>query len=168
MQHNLNIEFWSLFSNILMKIVPILICPFILAAIIKQFPKIHYKIRSYSDLAFYIWAAALIIVIAKIVKYFVEEDHNEIITIMLCIGALVACLAQFFIGKIIGKKYGNTIAAGQSLGQKNTVLAIWLGNVYFNPIVAVGAGAYVIWQNVFNSIQIYLHDRKNNNCKSSQ
>ena len=63
-------------------------------------------------------------------------------------------------GKIVGKPYNQLIAGGQSLGQKNTIFAIWLANNYFNPVVAVGAGAYIIWQTIFNSIQIYIVESK--------
>ena len=156
----IEITFIGLFIQIFRKVFPLLICPFILAFILRFLPKINKTIVKYSGIAFYIWAISLTIVIAEIAKYFIEESHGGTTTILLIIGALFACLIQFFVGKLIGKKNGETIAAGQSLGQKNTIFAIWLGNIYFNPIVAVGAGAYVIWQNIFNSIQLHFAQKK--------
>ena len=40
--------------------------------------------------------------------------------------ALVACCLQFFLGKTIGSIYNDRISGGQALGQKNTILAIWM------------------------------------------
>ena len=34
------------------------------------------------------------------------------------------------------------------LGQKNTVLAIWMAYTYLNPLSSVGPGSYVLWQNI--------------------
>lgn len=154
------ITFSGLFLQIFKKIFPLLICPFLLALLLRLLPKANSFVVKHSGVAFYIWAVALTIVIAEISKYFIEESHGGITTIMLIAGALIVCLLQFFLGKFLGKRYGEVIAAGQSLGQKNTIFAIWLGNVYFNPIVAMGAGAYVVWQNLFNSIQLHFAQKK--------
>ena len=50
--------------------------------------------------------------------------------------------------------------AGQALGQKNTVLAIWMAVTYLNPLSSVGPGSYVVWQNIINSWQLWKK-RKN-------
>ena len=56
--------------------------------------------------------------------------------------------------------YGDPISGAQGLGQKNTVLAIWLSLTYLNPISSVGPAAYIAWQNTINSIQLYLKQRR--------
>jgi len=57
---------------------------------------------------------------------------------------------------MIGKRYDDTVAGGQGLGQKNTILAIWMAQMYLNPIASIGPGAYVLWQNIINSYQVWL------------
>ena len=52
------------------------------------------------------------------------------------------------------------ISGAQSLGQKNTVLAVWLALNYLNPLVSAAPAAYVAWHNIVNSWQIYLHERQ--------
>ena len=52
------------------------------------------------------------------------------------------------------------ISGGQALGQKNTVLAIWMAYTYLNPLSSVGPGSYVLWQNIINSYQLWKK-RKN-------
>ncbi|MGL5317864.1 MAG: transporter, partial [Bacteroidales bacterium] len=51
------------------------------------------------------------------------------------------------------------IACGQSLGQKNTILAIWLTHTYINPMVAIAPASYVLWQNCINSYQLWKKRR---------
>ena len=74
----------------------------------------------------------------------------------LAVISCIACFLQFYVGKKVGSKYDDTISAGQALGQKNTVLAIWMGYTFFTPVTAVAAGFYSVWHNVFNSYQLYL------------
>jgi BASS family bile acid:Na+ symporter len=70
-----------------------------------------------------------------------------------------ACLMQFYIGRKIGKPFGDNISAGQALGQKNTVFVIWLAYTFMDPICAVAGGFYSIWHNTVNSWQLYRHNR---------
>ena len=78
---------------------------------------------------------------------------------MLAIVSMIACGLQFYIGRKIGARFGDRISAAQSLGQKNTVLAIWLALTYLNPIVSIAPAAYVAWHNTVNSLQLYRHTR---------
>ena len=71
--------------------------------------------------------------------------------------ALAVCLMQFSVGRWLGKRYGDDVAGGQALGQKNTVLAIWLSQSFLNPLSCVAPTAYIVWQNIVNSYQIYKH-----------
>ena len=47
------------------------------------------------------------------------------------------------------------VTAGQSLGQKNTVFAIWLAYTFMTPETAIVGGLYSIWHNIYNSWQLY-------------
>lgn len=151
------VAFITIFFKILLKIVPLLIFPFVIIIIInKFFPAINKKIRSYGGAAFYVWAFCLIIVIAQVTKSFVEEKSGGITEILLAVFSLIMCCLQFLLGKTIGSKYGERIAGGQALGQKNTILAIWLVHQCgFTPLAALGAGTYIFWQNIINSWQLY-------------
>ena len=79
--------------------------------------------------------------------------------VLLALGALVACLVQFKIGRIIGGRFGDRVSGGQGLGQKNTVLAVWLALAYMNPMASIAPAAYVAWQNSINSWQLMRHER---------
>jgi BASS family bile acid:Na+ symporter len=164
-----NMSFYNFFLKIITKIFPLLICPFILAVIIKKYmPKTQKFISKKSNIAFYLWAVALIIVIAQIVKSLIEKNYGGKIEIMLAISGLIICLLLFFVGKRIGQKYGEKIPAGQALGQKNTILAIWIAHSYLDPISAIAPATYVLWQNLINSWQIYRANKNRNDCIKSQ
>ena len=157
----LNSQFLPAFLHIMGRIFPLLICPFLLAQLIRLIaPKINSKLTSISGLAFYMWAIALTIAMGMTVRSLIEEPTDITTLIYLSLGSLIACLFQFFTGKAIGKSTNDTIACGQSLGQKNTILAIWICSAYLNPVTALAPGLYVIWQNIFNSTQLYLARKK--------
>lgn len=73
---------------------------------------------------------------------------------------MVICVVQFGVGRMLGRRYGDAAAGGQSLGQKNTVLAVWMAQSFLNPISSIAPTAYIVWQNFVNSYQIYKKDRK--------
>jgi BASS family bile acid:Na+ symporter len=52
------------------------------------------------------------------------------------------------------------ITAGQAFGQKNTSLGVWMAQMYLDPLASLGAAAYIIWQNLFNSVQLFYAARK--------
>jgi predicted Na+-dependent transporter len=90
-----------------------------------------------------------------------QGKSQIIIELAIAIGALVICVFQFWLGRRIGRKLDDTVAGGQGLGQKNTVLAIWMAQMYLNPLSSIGPGAYVLWQNSVNSWQIWRQRRNN-------
>lgn len=149
---------------------PILILPLIVAWIIRYgLPRLHAKILGIQQLSFYLWGVALTIVTGRTIKFLVEQkDPDYFIEIGCAIVALLICCAQFLLGRKIGRKYGDPVSAGQGLGQKNTILAIWMAQVYLNPISSVAPAGYVLWQNIINSYQLWLKKRQASNKKEHE
>lgn len=156
------------FCAIIIKIFPILIFPFLLAwltRIVYQ-KKTHKKMvlsALVNSLPFYLWAFSLTILMASTTRSLVEDEYNSFSAVMLAINALGACVLQFWVGKRVGDRYGQHIAAGQALGQKNTILGIWLAHTYLIPASALGVAAYIVWQNLFNAYQLAKFDKRKNN-----
>ena len=151
-----NITFVTAFLKILGKVFPLLLFPFILACILRQyFPRIHRFLLGFPDLAFYLWGVALAIVMAQTVKSLMTSDASIGVEVSLALAGFITCVIQFYLGKRIGGKYYDRISAGQALGQKNTVLAIWMAYTYLDPLSSVAPGSYVLWQNLFNSWQLW-------------
>ena len=146
-------------TEILMRVAPLLITPFLLAQMCRWFtPKVARWIGSHSMISFYIWLLSLILIMGKTTTFIIASGTEHLVVeIILAAVALVVCLLQFRLGHWLGLKYGDRAAGGQALGQKNTVLAIWLAQSFLNPLACVAPTAYIVWQNIVNSYQIYRH-----------
>lgn len=147
-------------SMIAMKVFPLLILPLVTAMMLRRLsPKLHTSIKEHQQVSFYLWAVSLFIIVGSCVSFTINHwQPSEIWNIIsLAVGALVVCLLQFIIGRKIGRHKGDAVSGGQSLGQKNTVLAVWLAMAYMNPIASVAPAAYIAWQNIVNSVQLVKH-----------
>lgn len=146
-------EFWQIGRRIFI----LLILPFVISITISQVsPKTHTFIRKQKYLSFYLWNIALIIVTARTTGFLLTEGQGHFhLMILIFALAFVVCALQFVTGRKLGKRYNDTVAGGQGLGQKNTILAIWMSQSYLNPISSIGPGAYILWQNIINSYQVW-------------
>jgi BASS family bile acid:Na+ symporter len=144
------------------RVVPLIIAPLIVAMILRRVtPRVHKVIAEHQSLSFYIWALSLFIVVGRAVSFILKEPAGCIPQmIALALFSLVACLAQFGIGRRIGRACGDKVAGTQGLGQKNTVLAIWMALTYLHPLSSVAPAAYVAWQNTINSLQLYFKAKR--------
>lgn len=151
-----DITFFTAFLKILGKVFPLLLFPFFLALFFRYvLPKVHHFLLGFHDLAFYLWGMALAIVTGQTVKFLMTSDVPGSVQILIALAGFITCALQFYLGKRIGTIYKDRISAGQALGQKNTVLAIWMAYTYLDPVSSVGPGSYVLWQNIFNSWQLW-------------
>lgn len=150
------ISFINAFWIIMKKIFILLVFPFICAQMLRFVSsKLHDNIRKYSHVSFYMWGFSLMIVTAITCNAISASRASVFTQFSIAVFALLACIFQFYTGKRLGSRYNDRIACGQSLGQKNTILAIWMANSYLHPISALGPGCYVIWQNIVNSYQLW-------------
>lgn len=147
------------FGIILAKVAPLLIGPFVAGQFCRAFVKpLARWVSEHKRLSFYMWLLSLVVIIGRTTSFIIERGTAESnLEIALAMAALVICLAQFAIGRHIGIKYGDKVAGGQSLGQKNTVLAVWMSQSFMDPLSCVAPTAYIVWQNFVNSYQIYKH-----------
>lgn len=157
-----DMTFLDSFKMILMQVFPLIVAPLVLALILRySVPQLHSKIVNMQQLSFYLWAVSLFIVVGSCVSFAINNwtPESTVTMVLLALGALVACLVQFKIGRIIGGRFGDRVSGGQGLGQKNTVLAVWLALAYMNPMASIAPAAYVAWQNSINSWQLMRHER---------
>lgn len=158
-----HVDFLSAFLVILQKVSIVLLLPLVLGWFIQHYMHgLHRRIVSMPNLSFYFWAISLSITTGITVKNIVHSEATILLLLLIALATFVLCFIQFAIGRGIGRYLGEEINAGQALFQKNTALSIWVAYMYLNPIASVGAGCYVLWQNIINSFEIYEH-RKNNN-----
>mgnify|MGYP006891477072 CR=1 FL=1 len=154
--------FGESFGIICRQMIPLLILPFVLAILLRRFlPRVHHEIKKRQELSFYMWSVALATVTGNTVSFLIRQDSSDFWTeITLALLALVVCCLQFFVGRRIGRRFRDKVAGTQGLGQKNTILAIWMAQTYLNPIASVAPGFYVVWQNIVNSYQLWRYRKQ--------
>lgn len=131
---------------------------------------------------FYLWVCSIIVLSSVVTETVVtnfQAQLSNIIILLVC--SFFVCLLQFGLGKLIGYYLPapskgtdyqdvlinpaaapktmagvSSITAGQAFGQKNTSLGVWMANTFLDPMSSLGAAAYIVWQNLFNSVQLFV------------
>lgn len=154
------ISFWQAFFKILAKVFPLLIMPCLCAWGVRYFfPKLHARLTGYVYLSFYIWIVALTIAVMLTTRAIANHAEDMAVLLEMAIASGVSCFLQFLIGKRIGRRYDSSISAGQALAQKNNIFGMWMAYTFLTPLTSVACGLYLLWQNTFNSWQIYRHNK---------
>lgn len=150
------------FAGMLARIVPLLVLPFAAAQCCRAvLPGVAGWVAAHSRISFYLWLVSLAVVIGRTTAFLIDlHDASAATELWLAAAALAICLVQFKTGRAIGRRYGDPAAGGQSLGQKNTVLAVWMAQSFLDPISSVAPTAYIVFQNFVNSYQIWRKDRE--------
>lgn len=152
-----DMPFWGSVWTIFRMVIPVVVLPFAVALALRRVvPRVADGVRRLSSASFYLWIFALAIVTGRVVNFLDGAEVGVVEGLILAGVSLVICLSQFFVGRFIGGRYGERVAGGQALGQKNTILAIWLTQSYLHPAAAIAPAAYILWQTVFNSTQLWL------------
>ena len=140
-----------------MRVTPLLVAPFVAAQLCRALlPRLADSISRHSQISFWMWLVSLTIIIGRTTSFILDLGSSHLVLEAgLALVAGVVCLVQFKIGRKIGRRYADPAAGGQSFGQKNTVLAVWMAQSFLDPIASVAPTAYIVWQNFVNSWQIY-------------
>ncbi len=160
MERDATITFASTALMVFRNVTVVLVVPLILALISrKALPRLVERLKRMKNLGFYMWCFNLSIISGATVKNIIHADVHGLCLTLLLILPLFVAIIQFAIGKAVGRPFGASISAGQALGQKNTVVGIWLTLTFLNPLAAVAPGAYVLWQNVINALQLWYKEK---------
>ncbi len=157
-----DMPFIDSFWLILKRVAPIIAFPFFIAIALQHWlPKVNGFLCKIKGASFYMWALALLFTLGQTIDFmFLHGKENVDSIIALGIASVLFCTIQFAFGKWLGKKYGDKMAGGQLLGQKNTAMGIWIANTYLNPLASVFPALYSVWQNLFNSWQMWRLGKK--------
>ena len=155
-----DVSFLYMSMMVFRNVTTVLVVPLFLALLSRKYlPKFVDKVKSIKDLGFYMWCFNLTILMGETVRNLLHATVSGWTLALLLIVPLFVCLIQFAIGKAVGNHYDARISAGQALGQKNTVVGIWLTLTFLNPLAAVAPGAYVVWQNLVNGWQLWYKEK---------
>lgn len=162
--------FTESFYRICASVLPLLLLPIITAFVLRySWRKAHDVLAHNQTVSFYLWAVSLFIVVGSSVSFIIRNfSLSKMPEISgLVAGSAAACAIQFFVGRKVGSRFDDKVTGGQSLGQKNTVLAIWLALTYLNPIASIAPAAYVAWHNIVNSYQLIHYHRHHRQSEDS-
>ena len=156
-----NLGFWAYVARIALKVFPILVLPGLVAWTIQYTThKLQRRLMRFAPNSFYFWFIGLTLaMVLASHALFMNYPGGWALAGIVAV-SIVTCALQFFAGRRIGKGRVDSITAGQGLGQKNTGFLIWLGYNYLTPVTSVAGGLYAIWQNLFNSWELYEHEHK--------
>lgn len=144
------------FVEIISRVAPTLIAPFVVAQLLRLvLPRAAEWFARHSSYSFYLWLFSLVLVMGRTTAFIIDTEADSFVEIELALVALILCIAQFRLGRYMGERSGDRVAGAQSVGQKNTILAIWMSLNFLDPISSVAPTAYIVWQNLVNSYQIY-------------
>jgi BASS family bile acid:Na+ symporter len=136
--------------SFLAETLALVLVPLALAAIARRSPLVSGFLPRWRGASFPLWLAALVLAGAK-TSEFLRSHPTEIGTVFaIAAGSAVLCSLQFLAGRVLGGER-RALEAGQSLGQKNTLLTLWLGLSAFGPVPALGPAFYVLWHNIWNA-----------------
>ncbi len=152
--------FLSAFLLILQRLATVLLFPLLLGSVVRHWVKPLYQwfLRT-PDLGFYLWSVSLAITSGITVKNILHSSAALGLLLAIAALTLLTAIIQFRLGRLVGRSTGEPICTGQGMFQKNTGLAIWIAYIYLTPISSIGAGCYVLWQNIINSCELWYARR---------
>ena len=155
------LTFWAAFLIILKKLALVLLLPLALGWVVQHHvQRLHRWIVSKPDLNFYCWSFSLSITAGITVKNIVNSTASASLLTLIALFTLIVCFIQYALGRGVGHWLGEPLNSGQALFQKNTALSIWVSYIYLHPVASVGAGCYVLWQNIINSLELWRYNRR--------
>ena len=151
-------SFWQSVGRIAGRIFPILVLPCLLAWIIRYgLPRVQPTLERWAGYSFYVWGIGLTLAMVLSTHALFRTDVGGGVIAGIVGVSVAACALQFFFGRRLGRDRRESITAGQTLGQKNTGFLIWLGYSYRTPVTSIAGVLDAIWQNIFDSWELYRH-----------
>ena len=152
--------FWNYVGHIALKVFPVLILPGILAWVIRYTThKLQRALMRWASNSFYIWGVGLTLAMVLSTRALLLSGLGLWSVAGIVVVSVIACFFQFWAGHRSDKDRVANLTAGQALGQKNTGFLIWLGYNYMTPVTSVAGGLYAIWQNLYNSWELYQKEQ---------
>ena len=109
---SVDIAFLPAMWQILCRVAPLLLGPFIAAWLLRLGYDYYYRrhgmdqrfqlIGIWASMPFYLWIVLLIVLMARITHTLISQEYSWTTIVILCVGSLVACLLQFALGRWIG------------------------------------------------------------------
>lgn len=122
----------------------------------KCWPPARQWYRKTQNFTFLLWITTLCLMVAN-ASYFLHQNSTSWVILLEILGVTgLICLSNFGMGYLFGgKEFPHECS--QALGQKNTSLTFYIAITYASPAVALGPCMYILWHNLWNALQMALH-----------
>ena len=148
--------FWAYVGHIALKVFPVLILPGLMAWLVRYTTHgLQRKLMRWAANSFYVWGVGLTLAMVLSTRALLLSGLGLWAVAGIVLVSVLCCFVQFIAGRRMGRDKVENLTAGQALGQKNTGFLIWLGYNHLTPVTSVAGGLYAIWQNLFNSWELY-------------
>lgn len=149
------IGFLSTACAILRRLAAVLLLPLAMGWLVRHYLHGLYNwLTLHTQLSFYAWCLSLAMISGLTVRNIVGSSFPAVAVAIVAAGSLAICLVQYLLGHLIGRHSPELVNARQGMFQKNTALAIYISTIFLPPAAAIGAGCYVLWQNIVNSYEL--------------
>ncbi len=149
------VSVWAVAQVVLL----IVILPMALARIVDR-PPFGPLVRKGKPYTFYFLPPCIFLTTSKATHFITREVVVPTSTLVaIALVSLAVCAASFSVGALLGGP-DRRREASQSLGQKNNSFTIWLALTFVSPLAALGPTFYVVYHNVYNSLQLYALERR--------
>ena len=153
--------FWAYVGHIAWKVFPVLILPGLLAWLIRYTThRLQRRLMRWASNSFYVWGVGLTLALVLATRALLLSGLGFWSIAGIVVVSVLTCFVQFFAGHRLHREKVENLTAGQALGQKNTGFLIWLGYNYMTPVTSVAGGLYAIWQNLYNSWELYQKEKE--------
>ncbi len=144
--------------DVLIPVAILVFVPLILGQFIRRrFPTWVPYFFKLGNVPFYLFVTNIYIAAGKATHFIRYEAEAP----LLLVGGIAACigLVCFFLfksGEAAGRYFDKDQEAGLALGRKNTMFGLWVALTFINPLVALGPIFYIVFQNLYNTWQLWL------------
>ena len=135
--------------------------PLLLAFGVRRFsPLLKQQLLKVKDISFYLFLFNVYVAMSKATHFILHESGATMAEILGIAGVtLLVAAGSFFIGHHASQSR-DRLEGSMSLGRKNTMFALWVALTFVGPLAALGPMFYIVWQNIYNSWQLYVVGKK--------
>ena len=152
---------WSFALDVFQNLVVIMVLPCVAALIVRKLrPEATAWPKKFKMLSLSIWSLLLFIISAGASQFLrTNADVSPFVVVEIAGLSALICAVNFFLGYWIVPRDLRR-EGSQTLGQKNTMLTLYLAMTFASPLAALGPTFYVICHNTWNACQLFMYDRK--------
>ncbi len=144
--------------DVLGPVMALVFIPLLVSQLIRRHRKqwVPFFFRA-GNVAFYLFLTNVFLASAKASHYIRFESEAPWRTLVSMAGVIgLVCLLQFKFGEWVIGRRRLPMESGMALGRKNTMFALWVALTFLSPLIALGPIFYILFQNAYNSWQLFL------------